>query len=80
MIKFTERQSKLVGLLRNRPSGLIRHEIADLMTIPLASVCSLANSLIKQGVVVETGATRVSPNGRSAGILAIADADGVSDA
>ena len=69
--KLTERQTALVTLLENRPSGLIRHEAADLMRIPLASVCSLANTLINRGEILETGATRLSPYGHPAGILTL---------
>ena len=68
--KLTERQTALVTLLENRPSGLIRHEVANLMNIPLASVCSLANTLINRGEILENG-TRLSPYGHSASILTL---------
>lgn len=50
-------------------AGLTRHELADLMRIPLSSVCSLAARMIENGQAVEAGDTRLSPFGHAAKIL-----------
>ena len=75
MKKPTERQAALLALLDNRPGGLIRHEVAELMRIPLSSVCSLANSMVVRGELIETGETRLSPYGQHARILTISKSD-----
>jgi len=67
----TKRACRLLQLLGERPRGLIRHEIADQMRIPLSSACSLVNSLIASGEVVATGETRRSPFDHPAGVIAL---------
>jgi hypothetical protein len=67
--KLDRRARALIDLLGKRPSGLIRHSIADQMQLPLSSICSLVNRLEKAGLVVVSTETRPSPYGQPATIV-----------
>jgi len=75
--KTTERASAALKLLDENPQGLIRHEIAERMKIPLSSACSLVHSLLSAGQAVESGDTRRSPYGQPARIVRMAKAETV---
>ena len=74
-MKITDRAANVRQLLGNHPGGLIRHEIASLMKIPLSSVCSLTNGMLSRGEIAETGETRKSPYGQQARVLTIPKSD-----
>lgn len=45
-------------------NGLTDHEAAEVIRVPLSSICSIRNALVKRGEVVATDETRLSPFGR----------------
>ena len=66
-----KRSLALLQLLKRYPNGMIRHEIAQPLGIPLSSVCSLVHAMLARGEVVETGDTRESPFGQQARVLTL---------
>ena len=65
------RQAILNHLLLAGGNGHTRHELAAKMAIPLSSSCSLANAMLADGELHETGETRLSPFGMPAKILTL---------
>lgn len=68
---MSERVRSVIQLLEKRPAGLIRHELAAFLKIPLSSVCSLVHAMIERGELAESGDTRTSPFGQPARILCL---------
>jgi len=56
------------ALIEAGPAGLIRHELADAIGVPLASICSIALALLGEGRAIERG-RRLSPYGSPAAVI-----------
>ena len=56
-------------LLMAGPNGLTRHQISDLMGVPLSSACSVVAKMLADDRIAETGETRLSPFGQPAKIV-----------
>lgn len=56
------------ALIEAGPTGFTRHQLADAIGCPLASVCPIALALLDGGVAFERG-TRLSPYGSPAAVL-----------
>lgn len=64
------RQHEILRLVRAACSiGLTRPEIETALGLCSGSVCGAVNALLRRGLVVETGADRLSPRGCRAAVL-----------
>lgn len=73
-MRSTPRQQSAMALLAAHPRGLIRHELAAQMRIPLSSVCSIVHALVANGKIIEAGDTRMSPYGQPARVIRLSNA------
>lgn len=49
--------------------GCTRHELADLMGLPIQSICSIALKLLQNETATETDIRRRTPSGASAAVI-----------
>lgn len=48
---------------------MTRYEIAERLELLVSSVCGLVRPMVKSGTLIESGATRPSPNGHASKVL-----------
>ncbi|SMP41621.1 hypothetical protein SAMN06265222_101628 [Neorhodopirellula lusitana] len=68
--KQADRTARAEEILLSRgATGCTRHELADLMGLPLQSICSPALRLLRDGLTVEPGIRRPTPSGGTAAVM-----------
>lgn len=66
---FPSQESRVCDYVSSMPQGATRDEIAEALSLPVASVCGRVASLLKQGRIAETSLRRPTRNGKTAVVL-----------
>lgn len=66
--KASARRNQAIEILSASPDGLTRHELAERMSVPLQSICSVALWLVRNGHAYQRG-QRATATGSNASVL-----------
>lgn len=67
--KHSGHRLRILELLQVTADGLTRHELAERLQLPLATVCGRVNELKKMGEVIEPGERRTTTGKSSATVV-----------
>lgn len=62
-------EEKIAALVKAHPEGLTRDGVVEYSGILIQTVCGRVLSLVRAGILVETGERRPTRNGRQAAVL-----------